>query len=424
MAIGGVAGTAAAELYDGTKWTAVGMITMPRMNWCRAVTLKDGSVLVVGADTSIGGTTDKTYVFTYDTPSGTWSTGKTGPAHVNGGFAHLDDDSVVLASGFGITWSVTADRYSAATNTWVPAGSTTTKRNNGTLVKVPGGAVFVGGMNGTAPTNATEFYNEVTNSWTELAPMAKGRTSTNAAYLPSGYVVAAGGGTSSIELFDLKLGKWYSVDSLPKPRTHSASTVLADGSLFIIAGQTNPEGDISWSTPVATTVKYRQSTLGESCTITPDCATGTCTGGVCTAATDAGPTDTGAPPPDTGTLTDTGTPSTDTETTPADTGAPSTDTGVATDSGSATGDTGTLTDTGEDTAAEEDSGKVGGTAFKCPDSTDEEAIKNLSQDQYSQCFGPALTFDAKACSTTPGASSGLGAWALILGLVAARRRRG
>lgn len=415
VAIGGTsgAGAAGAEIFDGAKWTTFGPTTFPRMTWARTAVLSDGTLLVVGADTSVGGTTDKTLTFTYNPTSGVWSTGKPGPAHVNGGFVHLADDTVLLAGGMALTWSIAADRYSATTNTWTSAGMPSTKRVHGTMLRIPGGAMYVGGQNATAAIASVEFWSETTNTWTDLAPMAKAKTNSAVTMLPSGFVIAAGGGTNSVEIFDPKLGKWYPTESLLKARTLAATVVLDDGSLLMAGGQTNAEGDYSYTNAVMTVVRYRQSKLGEMCTVAAECSTGTCTGGVCAAAVDAGPIDTGTPPVDTGTA------PTDTGIGPVtDTGAPSTDTGIptTTDTGTPTSDTGTtVTDTGTPSTDSETPADSGGDADSGPTSDsgvadtginceDEDAV--AIDKNYSKCYGPPLTFDAKACQAAPGSTGG------------------
>lgn len=428
IALGGAiaSGTGSVELYDGTKWTPIGGVTMPKLSFSRAFTQSDGTVVVLGSDPSdptIAG--NKLKVFIYTPSTGAWTTGKTASySHNYGALVKLADDSILAVAGVGPASSPMpyAERFVASTNTWISAGSVTS-RTQAMPVAVPGGALVLGGKTGSSLLTDVDFYDAATNTWKTLTPMNTPRHETVASLLPSGAVFLAGSGNNTAELYDVKADKWTLTNPLPKARTWHAVATTGE-KVLLIGGQLTPE--FAFIPPTETVVEYRQSKTGETCSATIECAVGTCSSGVCTGTTTP-PTDTGVPPTDTGTpATDTGTPSSDSGTTPTtDTGSmPKDDTGITTtDSGPTEDSDVPATDAGGDAKSDAKADSGGFSAFQCPEGDTPEADK-LPADVKERCYGKALTFDAQACSTTPGSTGGTAAWLLVLGLIAARRRRG
>jgi MYXO-CTERM domain-containing protein len=375
-------------------------------------------------------------ILTYSyTPSagglGSWTSAKSPTSsHAFGGFSVLDDDTVLLAGGYTPSGYVsTAERYSPSTNSWVAAGIVPTPRSQSMTVKVPSGVLMLGGQFSTTAMTDVDFYNPTTNSWTSMTPMLSARHDATAVYLSTGYVYVAGGGVATAELYDLKSDRWFSTDTLTKPRTYHTSTVLLDGSVLLAGGQTTPGFDVT--PPTNTVIRYRQSNIGEMCTYTAECSVGTCTGGFCTAATtDSGPTDTGIAPDsgvsgDTGSTSDSGVSS---DTGSSDTGGSSTDAGV-TDTGSTTSDSGTADSDSKDSAVGHDSTSDSGTSADAGDSGVNCDDADADDPNAKKCFGPAVEWPDGyfrcSCETAPsktGAGWGLGAMAL-LGVVLIRRRR-
>jgi N-acetylneuraminic acid mutarotase len=247
---------ASAELYDPSTgtWSATGAMTAARSKHT-ATLLASGKVLVAGGLCERGTPTCPLGALAaaelYDPRSGKWSaTGAmTTPRYLH--TATLLKDGSVLVTGAehndGILAS--AEIYNPGTGKWTATGSMITARTQQFAVKLADGKVLVaGGFGPVSPTEhgplvSTEVYDPATRRWAATGdlPAAHVQIGTTA-LLRDGKVLLAGGGGSgdprltSAELYDPGSGIWTSTANMHGPRGESASTLLADGRVFVVGG--------------------------------------------------------------------------------------------------------------------------------------------------------------------------------------------
>jgi hypothetical protein len=189
------------------QWAAAGALPVAsawRSQHGRAVTLKDGRVLVVGGSTST-----------------------------------LDAQSATAL-------------YDPATNAWAAAAPMGTSRRDFATVRLADGRVLVTGGIGAragfpAPGLAsTEIFDPATGAWAAAADMHEGRWDHAATLLPDGRVLVAGGGTvrsprsvcslRSAELFDPATGVWTAAPPMTDARSDHAAVPLPDGRVLVVGG--------------------------------------------------------------------------------------------------------------------------------------------------------------------------------------------
>jgi hypothetical protein len=200
----GACGSARAAL-SSPQWGATGSALRTRIN-ATATQLPNGKVLVTGG--SSAGALQATSEL-YDPATGTWSaTGSLGTSR-------SDHATVLLASGapLGVGGLTGTGRYtghgsvaaaeSFNAGAWSAAGTLSTPRHfHGTVVLQSGAVLTAGGLNkiggaSVAYYQATaELYDAATNTWRPTASMLSTRANFTASLLPSGQVLAVGGGDS------------------------------------------------------------------------------------------------------------------------------------------------------------------------------------------------------------------------------------
>jgi len=242
---------AGAELYDPATglWSTAAHQPVPRLAHT-ATLLGDGRVLVAGGLND--SRTPVPVAEVYDPTTGLWT--NTGPM-VTPREMHtatlLPNGKVLVAGGNDATSRLqSAELYDPATNTWTAAASMTAVRGNGhtatLLASAEGGKVLVAGGNDGNFVATAELYDPVADTWTAVASMNTPRALHNAALLPDGQVLVAGGSENGVgahylastERYNPATNTWTAtVGSLATPRQGSAATLLPSGQVLVSGGQ-------------------------------------------------------------------------------------------------------------------------------------------------------------------------------------------
>jgi len=303
--VSGCTTTATAELYDPRtgRWATTGSMHTPHTGHS-AIRLADGRVLVLQP-----GATPDAEVYDPRTGRWTVTHGLTmvrsrysetllpdGRVLVAGGSAGSDSHSLPTA---------TAELYTPRSGRWSPTGSMFHARTAHTATLLPNGQVLVAGGDSscnvsgcTTATATAELYNPRTGSWSLAPTMTIARAGAVAALLASGRVLVAGGGTgtgrsepASAELYtpaltprsdvrrhhpnDVPLASaelrgplpascaspapaatetagpvvrprvWRLTMPMSTARTHQTATLLRDGRVLVVGGQTPFNGVVA-----------------------------------------------------------------------------------------------------------------------------------------------------------------------------------
>ena len=142
-----------------------------------------------------------------------------------------------------------------AGGSWSGTGSMEARRRNHTATSLSNGRVLVvGGVVGGSGTNSAEVYEPVAGTWTATATPLAPRSYHTATLLPSGKVLVVGGYEGpqcdspplrSAELFDPNTGTWSSAGFLRDARAGHTATLLNDGTVLVVGGQTGCSGALS-----------------------------------------------------------------------------------------------------------------------------------------------------------------------------------
>ena len=249
---------ASAELYDpatGT-WSPTGSMTVARSGQT-ATLLKGGQVLVAGGGCNGSGFGCDAGSFEaplrsaeiYNPATGIWT--RTGSMNVGRQFftaTLLPDGDVLAAGGFAecdddmCSDNRSAELYDPATGKWSVTGSMRTSRDEQSATLLGNGDVLVaGGFTqsgfGLGHNLAdAELYHPATGRWSPTASMATARSGQTAALLLNGWVLVAGGGTTSAEIYQPLRGIWVSPGAMGTARTDAAATLLPGGHVLVTGG--------------------------------------------------------------------------------------------------------------------------------------------------------------------------------------------
>ena len=281
---------ARAEIYDlsANKWIDAGSMNIGRRNQTATV-LPNGQVVVIGGELGRAGTGTSTTTPTaemYDATSNSWRTlAPAASSRSQHTATLLPDGRVLVVGGLAVATDgapaqavSSSEIYNPQTNTWSPTGSLSLARNGHTATLLPDGRVLIVGgaslaSSGTAaPTASVELYDPVTNSWSATGSLASGRQGHTATLLPDGKVLVVGGQTdlsrggnltfvsaglaalvpsSSAEIFDPQAKAWKPIASLSSERSGHTTTLLPSGQVFVVGG-VGKVGDA----PLATSERY------------------------------------------------------------------------------------------------------------------------------------------------------------------------
>jgi hypothetical protein len=300
----GVMGTthAAAEIYDGAIWTAVGPMAGPRANHT-ATLLPTGEVLLVGGYVATPGI----FVASAElfdgvssfTPAGTLKLGRR--YHT----ATLLGSGKVLVAGGQVganAWTAAAELYDPATKTFSTIAPMGAARARHSATRLPSGEVLLaGGAMAGGPLASAELFDGV-GAFAPASPLVTARAGHTATLLASGRVLLVGGTDgapmASAETYDLTK-TFAATATLAHPRELHTATLLPTGEVVVIGGRdglatvkdierfaallpnTSPCGaaaDCASGVCVGGTCK---TVLGAACQVDAECTSGACADGVC-----------------------------------------------------------------------------------------------------------------------------------------------
>ena len=191
---------ATAYKFTGTTqvWSAIAPMNLARM-YPQAIECPNipNSVLVVGGLTAGGIQTNKCEI--YDTLGDVWSwTGFMSYARSNFGMTSLPDGRILVVGGTGFN----------------PTQSTTP-----------------------SPLNTCEIFDPNSNLWSPIKPMVIARDNPSVTYIPSlNRVYVTGGGTTIIEILDLKTMKWRQSVATTAGLLGSVSNYTGTDTVVIVGG--------------------------------------------------------------------------------------------------------------------------------------------------------------------------------------------
>jgi len=256
-----VTGSTASSLYEPLTrgWAATGSMSTGSFEHTATVLL-DGRVLKVGGgishDEEAVATTDEAEL--YDPGTGAWTPAASVPGPRRGHTAtRLDDGRVLVVGGIALDLSggsVLADPPAAvfdpATATWSPVAATPRTGHTATLlasgnVLIAGGATCVGLFGTCVTLSSSELFDPETGMFEPAAGMVEAREPHAAALLPSGHVLATGGGPRdslevrverTTELYDPATNVWVPGPSMGFPHLAHSATALTDGRVLVAGG--------------------------------------------------------------------------------------------------------------------------------------------------------------------------------------------
>lgn len=262
--IGGGNALSSAETYNPatSAWTAAGSFTARRSH--TATLLPNGRVLALGGKDANGNALNSAEIYNY--ANRTWSNALLGaPYPPNQAFTLSDPRSdhtatilpnaqVLIVGGVGNSNGVlgSAELYEYATPTWGvtknAAGATTqmnATRAAHTATLLPNGKVLVAGgqsMTGTSfvALSSAELFDPSTGTWTATGSLVTGRYNHTATLLPNGKVLIVGGNTTGqalemAELYDPATG-FFSAHSTGVARYNHTTTLLQNGYVLVVGG--------------------------------------------------------------------------------------------------------------------------------------------------------------------------------------------
>ena len=126
-----------------------------------------------------------------------------------------------------------------------------------------GRVLVAGGYSPPADLATAEIYDPATGVWTPTGNLTMAREGAQAALLPNGQVLVAGGdfGTASAELYDPATGMWTATDSLNVGRWSFTMALLATGKVLAAAGLNGT------ATALASAELYDPGTTTEATTV-------------------------------------------------------------------------------------------------------------------------------------------------------------
>ena len=218
------------------SWAATGSMITARAQ-LTATLLADGRVLAAG-----GNSADYKGLASaelYDPNTGLWSaTGSMSQARWRHTATLLLDGSVLVTGGeFGVDYLASAELYDPRTRTWRATGSMTTARADHSATLLPDGRVLVVGGNVTATVPA-ELYDPRTGTWSAAGTSFLLGKQTGM-LLADGRVLVIGQGP--VMLYDPRTGEWSTGATPDLIRWHSTAVLLADGSVLMAGGETEPQ---------------------------------------------------------------------------------------------------------------------------------------------------------------------------------------
>ncbi len=154
----------------------------------------------------------------------------------------LPTGNVLVAGGWNLVNSKTAEVYNPVANTWTLVGAMSAFHSTAAAtILANGNVLIVGGYDGTSNTGVCELYDTTTKTWTTTGSLANGRSYHTATLLTNGKVLVVGGynGTTNLtqcELYDPVAKTWSSAGMLTAGRSYHTATLMASGKVLVAGG--------------------------------------------------------------------------------------------------------------------------------------------------------------------------------------------
>lgn len=233
-------------------WSSVA--TPLNLEYPAVIPAADGDVYAVGG-TLEPQQSSSAAALRFDHRTRTWvGLAQTLDFHVEGIGAPLPGGKALVAGG---SMNMTAEVYDPAADAWRhTAGGLNVNRQDADATALTDGRVLVvGGVGVDSAAHGAEVYDPATDSWTLTAPMHVART-----YWPSvtrlrdGRVLVTGGRlpggesyTAASEIFDPVANTWTDVAPLPAPGAQVQTTLLPDGRVVAAGGFVSGYEGFTWS---------------------------------------------------------------------------------------------------------------------------------------------------------------------------------
>jgi N-acetylneuraminic acid mutarotase len=254
-----------AELYDpatGT-WTMTGHLNAPR--WDHTATLlTNGQVLVAGGVTSAAppdfGRTGTAEL--YDPATEVWTpTADMGTTRSWHTATLLNNGKVLVAGGFSSDTLGSAELYDPVSRTWSWTGNFTPRYGHTATLLEDGRVLAAGGSNDgdlNSTLDTVETYDPAAGAWSAAPSLTVPEISHTATLLKNGEMLIAGGylpqwvqsavpqysfvasatSLNTALLYDPAAVKWSSTGLLNAPRDAHTATLMPDGRVLIVGGET------------------------------------------------------------------------------------------------------------------------------------------------------------------------------------------
>jgi hypothetical protein len=240
-----------AEIYDPrtNAWTLVPPIYRHGMYYSMNL-LADGRVLVVGGNRCFSD--DEAGAEIFDPATDTWTATTSFPFPKKSHAAVLlEDGRVLVAGGTHPAGMPSSYLFDPEDETWTVTGSPSSDFIYTQALRLADGRVLMAmgfdaeemiGMAG------AEIYDPESGTWSVTSPLVTPRVWASLTLLDSGRVTMVGGCASrncdwgelaSVELFDSVSGTWSAGPDLLTRRSYHTATLLPNGELFVVGGQTD-----------------------------------------------------------------------------------------------------------------------------------------------------------------------------------------
>jgi len=218
-----------------------------------ATLLANGKVVAIGTGPNTHWTSSD--VATYDPATQSWSRGANGHIERRNHAATLLANGQILVTGGGgsLVPMADTDLYDPATDHWTHVPDMSVARMSHTSTRLNNGRVLVaGGRDIDGPHTSAQLYDPITNTWSAAGSMAVARSEHTETLLADGRVLVTGGrydrfsivGTATAEIYDPATNTWSSVASMANPRIEHTATVLADGRILVVGGESQAGAEI------------------------------------------------------------------------------------------------------------------------------------------------------------------------------------
>ena len=260
---------ASVEIFDPTTDTisaAAAMATARRSH--SATLLDDGQVLVVGGFSGTSAFTGAATTAAELFDGTTWTaTGSLNEARESQTATRFLDGRVLIAAGQGAfpVLRASAEIYDPLTGAFAFTGSLSIARWSHTATLLPDGAVLIAGGNTDAATGgltaSVEQFDPVSGTFTSVGSLAAARAEHTATLLPDGTILMVGGVAARPERWDPATDgtEPAGLPSVPDRAAHTA-TVTAAGSVAIIGGFAVIGGFATTGGPIASIELYSPGT--------------------------------------------------------------------------------------------------------------------------------------------------------------------